>query len=818
MTEIGTNSLRSKTDLSFSSTTDSTDDVLLTQTSKAGNIKVVCRFRPINDRERSMNLGLCVEFPPDPKQVHINSTSEPGNSPLKFAFDYVFPPGTDQALVYEAAAKPVVESVLEGFNGTVFAYGQTGSGKTFTMTGCVDDERLKGIIPRMITTVFTDIAAASEHVEFSVKVGYCEIYLEKIKDLLNPAKNNLKVHEDKVRGVFIADLTEEYVSDEQEVYNLMKIGQSNREVGFTLMNEGSSRSHSLFILTITQNNTSDFSAKSGKLYLVDLAGSEKVGKTGAEGKRLDEAKNINKSLSALGQVINALTDGKSSHVPYRDSKLTRVLQDSLGGNSKTALIITASPSAYNEPETISTLRFGIRAKAIKNKPTVNKEYTVAEMKVLLAKAEAEIGKKTGRIQVLESMLVEAGVKFTEDMLVTDTMETAETVVSNKSAILSPLDVDDMQGEVEELRLQNTEQNEEISLLNTKLTETQTRVSNLVSQRDKMQVEFSRLLDTIRQLEDEKNAFEAENNHFKSLCNDQKSTISSLLSANKDLEVTVIQLTQAMQPSTPGTDELQSRLEQWQNLLTEIAFSSNEHYILEIVRKNGHFQAREIAEIKQKLMESEINTEKWEKRGKELENLMEEMENSAEFRIKSALEAAKCEFDAKFEEILRENRILQEENSKLRQEIDFSNINYKNLQSAKEEEERNFRRKLANLEKSVEFAILKPPRAGQRTAVKLPVGETTVSTRDDVQTTLSTESAEDFTPTAMDSLLESERTSRFLHNRSSKIKKTIKGGHKMRVMGMLSPFASFGKPSKEEKVTEGEEGKERNYEKTLFRDT
>ena len=162
----------------------------------------------------------------------------------------------------------------------------------------------------MVTTVFDTIENSGEYIEFTVKVGYAEIYLEKIRDLLNPSKTNLNIHEDKNRGMFIADLTEEYVSEREEVYDLMTLGSSNREVGATNMNAGSSRSHSLFMITITQNNTMDYSAKSGKLYLVDLAGSERVGKTGAEGKRLDEAKNINKSLSALGKVIYALSDNR----------------------------------------------------------------------------------------------------------------------------------------------------------------------------------------------------------------------------------------------------------------------------------------------------------------------------------------------------------------------------------------------------------------------------------------------------------------------------------------------------------------------------
>ena len=357
-----------------------------------GNIKVVCRFRPMNEKELQRSENLCVNFISE-QTVSINDKHE-GIEPLKFTLDKVFSPTSQQVEVYEVAAKPIVEAVMQGFNGTVFAYGQTSSGKTFTMTGPdFEDSELMGIIPRMVKTVFDGIESADDHIEFSVKVSYCEIYLEKIKDLLDTSRTNLKVHEDRTRGIYIDGLSERYVSQDADVYELMRIGTDNREVAYTNMNAGSSRSHSIFLITIGQNNSKDYSGKVGKLYLVDLAGSEKVGKTGAAGKRLEEAKNINKSLTALGQVINSLTDGKSTHVPYRDSKLTRVLQDSLGGNSKTSLIVTCSPSPYNVAETISSLRFGVRAKGIKNKPKINREYTIAELKLLLTKAQEEIEKR-----------------------------------------------------------------------------------------------------------------------------------------------------------------------------------------------------------------------------------------------------------------------------------------------------------------------------------------------------------------------------------------------------------------------------------------
>ena len=371
-----------------------------------GNVQVVCRFRPFNSAELRLKSPSLISISPDQRSVTVAAPHAPA---FTCSLDRVFPENTCQEVVYEVIGEPLIGAVFEGFNGTILTYGQTGSGKTYTMTGTLDDSSLKGVIPRMVSSVFDRIEAASEALEFTLKVSYCEIYMERIKDLLDPTKSNLKVHEDRTRGVFISNLSEQYVTNEDEVYELMRLGTANREVAATLMNEGSSRSHSIFLLTLSQSNTLDFSARNSKLYLVDLAGSEKVGKTGAEGKRLDEAKLINKSLSTLGLVIYSLTDPKATHVPYRDSKLTRVLQDSLGGNAKTALITTCSPAAFNVEETLSTLRFGVRAKSVRNQPKVNKEPTLAELKMLLMKAETEAARKDKRIEALERLLQDNGV-------------------------------------------------------------------------------------------------------------------------------------------------------------------------------------------------------------------------------------------------------------------------------------------------------------------------------------------------------------------------------------------------------------------------
>ncbi|KAJ2653418.1 hypothetical protein IWW40_000472 [Coemansia sp. RSA 1250] len=353
--------------------------------SQDNNIKVVARFRPPNSLERKSG-GTSVIDLEDETTVGIKCDEHTGS----FTFDRVFGPETTQPQIYNYAIHDTLEDVFNGYNGTVFCYGQTGSGKTFTMMGAdIDNDELRGIIPRIVEGVFSKIIESPPTVEYMVKASYMEIYMERIRDLLNPDEANLPVHEDKANGVYVKGLMEVFVSSIDEVYQVMRQGAKNRVVAYTNMNAESSRSHSIFQITIEQKDTVSGKTKMGRLFLVDLAGSEKVGKTGATGQTLEEAKKINKSLSALGMVINALTDGKSTHIPYRDSKLTRILQESLGGNSRTTLIINCSPSSFNAAETVSTLRFGMRAKSIKNKAKVNQDFSPAELKLMLKKTRAQ---------------------------------------------------------------------------------------------------------------------------------------------------------------------------------------------------------------------------------------------------------------------------------------------------------------------------------------------------------------------------------------------------------------------------------------------
>lgn len=356
----------------------------------------MCRFRPLNESEEKSGSKVVVKFPNDTEDTVIIGGKV-------YVFDKVFKPDCTQLQVYTATAKEIVEDVLSGYNGTIFAYGQTSSGKTHTMEGVLVNDKLHGIIPRIVQDIFNHIYSMDSSLEFQIKVSYFEIYLDKIRDLLDVSKTNLSVHEDKNRVPYVKGATERFVTTPEEVFEVIEEGKSNRHIAVTNMNEHSSRSHSVFLINVKQENQETEKKLSGKLYLVDLAGSEKVSKTGAEGSVLEEAKNINKSLSALANVISALADAKP-YVPYRDSKLTRILQESLGGNARTTIIICCSPASYNESETKSTLYFGQRAKTVKNVVCVNEELTAEEWKRRYEKEKEKLARLKGQLARAETEL------------------------------------------------------------------------------------------------------------------------------------------------------------------------------------------------------------------------------------------------------------------------------------------------------------------------------------------------------------------------------------------------------------------------------
>nr|CAD7264082.1 unnamed protein product [Timema shepardi] len=315
-----------------------------------------------------------------------------------FSFDRVFDPSSRQMDVYKTVLNPLIDEVLAGYNCTVFAYGQTGTGKTYTMEGertndptiSWDADPLSGLIPRSLSHLFDELRRLQA--EFTVRVSYLELYNEELIDLLSTSNDpsKMKLYEDPLKkgSVIVSGLEEVTVHTKNEIYNIMEKGSMKRQTASTMMNSQSSRSHTVFSITVhIKENSIDGEEllKTGKLNLVDLAGSENIGRSGAENKRAREAGNINQSLLTLGRVITSLVE-RTPHIPYRESKLTRLLQESLGGRTKTSIIATVSPAVINLEETLSTLEYAHRARNITNRPEINQKLS----KKTLIKSSDEI--------------------------------------------------------------------------------------------------------------------------------------------------------------------------------------------------------------------------------------------------------------------------------------------------------------------------------------------------------------------------------------------------------------------------------------------
>ncbi|OXU30307.1 hypothetical protein TSAR_015423 [Trichomalopsis sarcophagae] len=364
---------------------------------KNQHIQVFVRVRPANNAEKTSKSPVVVDVPSN-KDIVVRERPQ-DKLTKKFTFDKVFGPLSKQIDVYNAVVSPLLEEVLAGYNCTVFAYGQTGTGKTFTMEGACNDPTLHwqadspaGIIPRALSHLFDELRTLGAQ-EYSVRVSFLELYNEELFDLLSPNDDasKIRIYEDASRkgAIIIHGLEEVTVHNKSEVYKILEKGSEKRQTAATLMNAHSSRSHTVFSITVhIKENTVDGEEllKTGKLNLVDLAGSENVGRSGAVDRRAREAGNINQSLLTLGRVITALVE-RAPHIPYRESKLTRLLQESLGGRTKTSIIATISPANMNIEETLSTLDYAHRAKNITNRPEINQKLS---KKALLKEYTEEI--------------------------------------------------------------------------------------------------------------------------------------------------------------------------------------------------------------------------------------------------------------------------------------------------------------------------------------------------------------------------------------------------------------------------------------------
>uniref|UniRef100_A0AAX7TWN2 Kinesin family member 13Bb n=1 Tax=Astatotilapia calliptera TaxID=8154 RepID=A0AAX7TWN2_ASTCA len=415
------------------------------------NVKVAVRVRPMNRREKDLKTKCVVEIDGNQTVLHPAVTSM--NTKVVVSLKPTFL-CAGQDVVFQCLGESLLDNAFMGYNACIFAYGQTGSGKSYTMMGSSEQP---GLIPRLCSSLFSRTEKeAREGESFTVEVSYMEIYNEKVRDLLDPkgSRQALRVREHKVLGPYVDGLSRLAVTSYEDIESLMSEGNKSRTVAATNMNEESSRSHAVFNIILTHTLMDLRSGTSGekvsKLSLVDLAGSERAAKTGAAGERLKEGSNINKSLSTLGLVISALADhgagkNKSKFVPYRDSVLTWLLKDSLGGNSRTAMVATISPAADNYDETLSTLRYADRAKNIVNHAVVNEDPNAR----IIRELREEVEKLKEQLTEAESMKapelkerLEESEKLIQDMTVTweDKLRKTEAIAQERQRQLESLGI------------------------------------------------------------------------------------------------------------------------------------------------------------------------------------------------------------------------------------------------------------------------------------------------------------------------------------------------------------------------------------------
>ncbi|XP_070197100.1 chromosome-associated kinesin KIF4-like isoform X2 [Littorina saxatilis] len=435
-------------------------------------VQVALRARPLIAKEENEGCQTCLWFTPDEPQVTLGKDKA-------FTFDYVFSPNHNQQDVYESSAKKLIVSTFKGYNATVIAYGQTGSGKTHSMGGIYEaslsqDEEAMGIIPRIIRDLFEGIAERPEYT-FKVTVSYLEIYNEDLIDLLvtTSQKQTLSIREELNGEIKIKGLKEVVVQSADATLHCLSEGARSRTTGATAMNDTSSRSHAIFTIHLEKNKKEDVNDHCiAKFHLVDLAGSERAKKTRAEGDRFKEGVNINRGLLALGNVISALgEDGqKRPHIPYRDSKLTRLLQDSLGGNSHTLMVACVSPADSNMEETLNTLRYADRARKIKNKPVINRDPQ-----------SDEIMRLRQVVQSLQMQLCQNGGKA-GDLV-------SESSIMSSASTDSMQEVSKLSERIQLLEKENTELSKELGRAidqNTRMCQT---VMQLEASRDKLKTKL-----------------------------------------------------------------------------------------------------------------------------------------------------------------------------------------------------------------------------------------------------------------------------------------------------------------------------------------
>ena len=556
----------------------------------------------------------------------------------RFTFDSIFDMDSLQEDVYNITAKQAVQSVLEGYNSTIFCYGQTGTGKTYTMEGFTYESKNpnRGIIQRTIQDIFNFIETTSdENTKFIIRCSFLQIYNENISDLLKSDKKNLQIREDKKKGIYVDLLSEWAVRSPLDLYALLRRGGSTRTTSATYMNDVSSRSHAVFQITVEQMTTdvelkdNKAQIKVGKLNLVDLAGSERIRITGTRGQQLEESKKINKSLSCLGNVINALTDKKGkNYIPYRDSKLTRLLQDSLGGNCKTTMIATISPSEDAFSESLSTLYFAQRAKKIKNRPIINEDVN---NRALIRKYETELKNLRTELELKNKMLKNNG-------LVMQLQEEKEQALMDKNNALQELEIASRKYIIEreeKLKLEKKIQMMSEQMItggHKKIEETpqfQNALKNQIKLYENKIIEIEKQR---AQLEEDKQ----ENQEYKEILLQQKNIMNELSLKLNERDEKIAQLINELENSEKNEKNLQHRIQILEQILTEkkIPFNINSLDNNSSLKKNQNFSSSYLP------YEVETNSKEFEGRPiimlsskekiNELRSIISEQENKIHF--------------------------------------------------------------------------------------------------------------------------------------------------------------------------------------------
>lgn len=357
------------------------------------NVRVVARFRPpITEEEEKDQPAFAVHAGDNSNAIDLgvaeNATVQSHDGKWTFDFDTAFSEEASQEVIYHRIGLPAVQDVLTGYNGTLLMYGQTGSGKTFSLFGRLNQSDLRGLAPRAAEDLVQQ-CISSDSEESTIQCSFLEIYRERMRDLLHPSNHSLRIKEMPQRGLMVDGLVQDEISSSGDILKALDTGNAWRSVAATRQNQYSSRSHAIFTLYVSRRSLTDLRERTAKLSLVDLAGSERVSRSHCVGETLEEAKKINASLTALGKVIDALVE-RRTHVPYRDSTLTRVLEEALGGNSRTTLLVTASACSQYLDETVCSLRFAARAQKVRNSAHVNFVYSAEELWPLVAQLQKDL--------------------------------------------------------------------------------------------------------------------------------------------------------------------------------------------------------------------------------------------------------------------------------------------------------------------------------------------------------------------------------------------------------------------------------------------